>query len=932
MPKESITPIEGGGSPDFTAPSPGVATPGRQLQAQPTGAQDFYEGIRAFGRGAATAVSARASIQSRLKSLKEQSMRKVEADLRRSAMAFQARRLSKADAERQQILVEAGSRGMEWAEREFRSRMVNSSSTEESHIWEGAWSGAAAQVSRENEQARRQAFNSAKMSMTEVSLQLQGQLAEDLETRSRLTGDGSGIAARVQNWMLEELEGSVNLESMTQEDAELLIHQSIVQSAGIADKLRSQFRGQVEGSNLMLGSRQMLSDVISTATGEQDSSHLSHQIEVTLRDRLSHLSIEQQQAFVREQVSSALGNIANGSLGISAADGVANVSKLLKLEIHNQPIFNMVERQALIAELRSTGQRTIQREAEAAVAKLREATRLPVLGAEGLAFRPNPGAEAALLLPDEAGLDAFDYEAERILAEQGLLGLSSPSPEQSLMIATVRGVMAQQRAGHAAATRKAATNEANWVAVMTGGRGDGSQAHLTNPFTRARMTPAELKANDLAGLSSEDTMFLRTAMEGMAATDTERMAIANWDGSPLPYTEENQDLHRLMAMSEARQWQEGEIQAVTGLPRKLVDDKLALMRSNDPLRVEAFLNFATMLDSGAGEGWDNFLSAVSANEAAAATWVRQHGRLGQPGTGQAVAEAPLNLMDQVQTILTAPDVGSWLRTDTGTEDVQERYSNAREMADVLAAIIEDENGDVDFNEDGNLAVQINNMILSGRNSTGRAIRQLWFAGRAVNPTMENSQVGAMIWNWMRKDGLRFKTINDQVVMVTDPVGYLGDNGANINRHVQEQFMREFTPEYRSFLQEALDIDPKDVPFNVQHLLMENSTLRGKAEDAFARVLTPEFNPRDQSSSRMLESRANYGGAVVNGRTVNGVVLAPVVSTKDAILTWPDGSSTLVRTGTVLNVINPDLFVRPIEEEPDRPFDPYRQLAKPAGGY
>jgi hypothetical protein len=232
------------------------------------------------------------------------------------------------------------------------------------------------------------------------------------------------------------------------------------------------------------------------------------------------------------------------------------------------------------------------------------------------------------------------------------------------------------------------------------------------------------------------------------------------------------------------------------------------------------------------------------------------------------------------------------------------------MSQVLSDIISEENRDADFNEDGNLLAQIQNMIQSDRNATGRAIRQLWFAGSVVNPNMEDSQIGAMIYNWMRKDGLRFHSINDKVVMLTDPVGYLGDQGGDVQRHVAQSFTKPFSPQYRSFLQEALDLKPVDVPHTLQQMLMQSSpSLRPLAgRDAFTPgALIPEFNPRDQSSSRMLESRANYGGAVINGRQTNGVVVNPVVSVKDAVLQWPDGSTVLVRKGAVLNIINPDLF-------------------------
>lgn len=914
MPKPTATPVgrgPGSISPEFTAPSEGVAMPGRQLESPPSGAEQFRDAVMAFGKGVGAAVSARAAVNSRLKTLKEQSVKRVEADLARAARSFQQRRLETADASRREILSEAGAgdRSIESVEREFRSRMVNAGSAQEASLWESAWSHAASQVSRENEEERRQAFNSAKMTMSEVTLALSAQLAESPNLRTTLTGDGMNIGARVQDWMLEELQQSMNMESLTSEDGELLIHQTIVQSAGIADTLRATHQRQVQDTHLQNGTRQMSADILSTAQGEQDPVHLRMQVETTLRDNLSHLSPEQQIGFVREQVVTSLKSLASGQLGLNVTDAITNTAPLLDLTIDGEKIFNSQERAALVAELSSAGQRAMQIKAEAAASNLREQTRIPVAVDGGVVFRPNPDAEGALLVQDENGMDAYAREANRLLAEQGLLGLENPTPEQSVMTAGVRNAMNAHRQAGASQREKTRIDTANWVSVMTGGMGDGNSAWKTNPFTRARMSPVELTANKLNGMSADDIQFVKTAMMGLASTDEEIAAVRQWNGEPVEYTDETRVLSRLMAMSEARQWDEPGVQELTGMPDKLVRSKMALLKSNDPVQVEAFTHWAVSLDSGASEGWNNFLDAISPNEAAAANWIRIHGRLGQPTAdmGTAVAAAPADLMDQVQTILNAPGVESWLRSDTGTQPVQERYTNSRNMADVLTAIIADVSG-AEFDDESNLSAQLNAMILSDRTGIGRSIRQLWFSGRAVNPTMDDAQVGQMIYHWLRKDGMTFRTINEKAVMIQDPVGYLGKPGDDINDFTAEQFMRPFSGTTRAFLQEALGIaSPMDVPFNLQHMLAWDTADPAKDRPFEPGAIAPSLNFRDQSSARMLESRANFGGVVVSGTNNRGITLDPVVSLHDAVLQWSDGTSVMVPRGTVLNVINPDLF-------------------------
>ena len=164
----------------------------------------------------------------------------------------------------------------------------------------------------------------------------------------------------------------------------------------------------------------------------------------------------------------------------------------------------------------------------------------------------------------------------------------------------------------------------------------------------------------------------------------------------------------------------------------------------------------------------------------------------------------------------------------------------------------------------------------------------------------------MVWTWMKKQGASFREVNDRQVIVFDPIGYSGETGQSIQEHVANHFVREFSPEYRAFLGEAMGLAPVDIPVTLQGLLMKGND-RLQDQDQFAGILTPRWSTNDQSSGRMLESRANYGGFVVTGQMADGIVLSPVISTHDATITWQDGSVVFVKAGTALNVINPDLF-------------------------
>lgn len=927
MAKESPTPIQrgpGSASPDFTAPSVPVVTPGRQLQqTQPTEFERFRDVVLTAARGAASAVSARAQINSRLKQLKERAASRVEQDLNRSARHFQRRRLEEAVRKRQAILVESETRGVEYAEREFRARMTNAGSVEESQLWEQAWQQASKRVDRENEEARRQQFNSAARTMEHVSLSLRQELTEDPALEAQLIGDGTNIGARVQNWMLQEIGRQVNLDEMTEEDADVLIHQAVKQSFSISDKLTSIHTERTKRSNEILGTQQIEADIFSTLNGDQESNHLNRQIEVSIRDRLNHLTPEQQIDYVRRTATESLMAMADGKFGIDALDKLGTAVEVLDMRIEGEPVFGQGQRQQIAAEMLARAERSATREMQAEIGRLREQQTEVVTLADGtVVHRPSLNPDAALATVDpETGLSPVDEAANKVLADMGLLGdVSDFSPEAVRIVAAVRmEAMQIQRTAMSASNKKFET-VANANTVFSGlPGGDANDAQEFSFERRAYMNDQALVAAGQSPISGTELQVFKQQLRETAATlGLSTRVIDTWDGSTLEYTDENRELNRIIAASEAFKWSNSETQAQYGMPSRLVRDKLALLRSNDPNRLEAFAHWVNNLNTGANEAWDNFLSAepVSGNDAAAAQWVRVHARLGQP-TGNVEPDYTA-LMAQVQQIQNAQPVGGWFRTDTG--DIELETSNAGNMAQVMAEIISDESG-VAFEPDERdrfnrrVQAQLQKMFLSDTNTTGRMLRNLWFAGKTVNQDLDDAQIGTMVWQWLRKDGHRFRSVNDRAVLVVDPQNYTGEAGQDISDHVDSNFTREFSPEYRSFLIDALDIEPKDAPRNLQHLFL---TERFGAVDPTEQILQPRWSFNEQVTDRLLESRAGYGGFVIQAQAQDGTVLPLPVSKKDAILTWYDGQSVFVPKGTVLSVINPDLYKqRPLTEREEQ---------------
>jgi hypothetical protein len=907
MPQENPTPVnqgQGSVSPTFTAPSVDVVTPSLSLQAEPTEQEQFLQAVLAAGRGVASAVSARSAINSRLRTLKEQSVARVERDLARSARHLQEKRLNTALRDRQQILVDAESRGLEYAERRFRSAMLNSSSAEESQVWEQAWTGVRGQIDRSNEEARQQQFNHAARTMEQTSLLLQEQLAQDPTLEATLIGDGRNISSRVQDWMLTEIGNAVDLDSMTEDDADVLIHQAIKQSFRISDQLRGVHEQRVETTNELLGTEQIQADLFATLSGEQDASRLGRQLSITFRDRLNHLTPEQQRDFLRRSAEAQLISMADGTFGVDFLDNLGTAANVLSLAVDGVPVFGEADRQAIAAEMLTRAQRTATREVQAEIFRLQESqSDIITLPGGRVIRRPATNPAAAMVAFDpETESTPIDRVGDKILSDMGLLGdIEEMSPEAVAIVSTVRTEIAKFKADLMSESNQRFEDVSNANTVFSGQPGgDANDAHRYSFERRAHMDSNALSADKQRPLSGVELDVFKSQLRAIAENLEEDSSVINeWNGDTVDYSDENVELNRFIAINEARKWSNSNTQAQYGMPSDLVRDKVALLSSNDPNRVKAFADWALHLDAGNNEAWDNFLTAegVDANTAAAAQWVRVHARLGQPQAN--ITPDYTALMSQVQAIQNAIPVTGWFRSDTG--DVELDTSNAGNMAQIMADIISDESSaefegsDQDrFNR--RVQAQLQQMFVSDTNSTGRMLRQLWFAGRAVNTDLNDEQIGSMVWSWLKKDGHRFREINGRAVLVQDPQGYTGQQGQSITEHVDNNFVRPFQAFYRAFLGEALDVPLDQIPQNLQDMFIIGEFGTDQGIDPYTPYLQPRWSLNEQVTDRLLDARANYGGFVIQAQRIDGTILPLPTSVRDATITWPDGTEVFVPKG------------------------------------
>jgi len=918
VPKETIRRVQtgpGSVAPAFTPPATPVATPSFAQREGPTNFTQFRDAVLAVGRGAASVASARSNIASRMQALKKQGVAETERLIERQSQQLQQQRQGEAEQARRAILLEAEKKGPDWVERQFRSRMVNAGSREEALFWEGAWRPAAAAVHRDSEEQFRQEFNSHVRSVSDIATTLQLQIDADPATKAVLIGNGEKITSRVQDWMIlkvnEAQPGVFDLQEGDSEDKarskEMLLHQLMQQSFKIADALIAKNNGDVEKSNNILGTQQLEADFFSTMTGQQDPSFLPAQVEATMQNRFGHLTVEQQRAQVRVMITGSLTALGRGAYGIDALNNIGLATHLLDMEVDGQAIFSPAEKQRRRIDLLVLAENTAKREMESEIGRLRES------------LRPDPNALAIMTTQDPiTGFTPIDDAANRVLAEMGFLGATNLNPEGQRIINAVRTAAAKILDATRVQRNKHSLSIANHNMVMKGDPGaNADKAHRWSPFTRAHMSGVEFAVTEVPPMGDQDIEeFKGLLVEVAGKLGISRDVVDNWDGRDAAYTDENGDLNKVIATAEALQWNNDATQSFYGIPAEMAKDKMALLRSDDTNRLMAFGHWVSALKVGANESWDNFLDAkgVSSQEVAAAWWVRINLKQGRPrftDTGEVLPgdfqTDPAVLMTEVQAIMRSRPVPSWSGADTGLDDVDR--SNAANMADVMAEIV---SGQVDLEGDDNdrfgarIQAQFLRLFLSDQDHTGRMLRNLWFAGRAAEPDLDDAQRGAMLWSWIRGKGYRWREINDRVVLIIDPQGYTGAEGASIQGSVDMHMQMQFSPLYRSFIQDAMDLEPFEVPNNYAQMFLLGSGKDpgvGGTSDIRGR-----WNMSDQVTDRLLESRANYGGFVIEGVDLRGNPMATPLTKHPALMRWDDGTSFMVPAGVTMSVIgNQDLF-------------------------
>jgi hypothetical protein len=940
MPKQTSTPVErgpGSVSPHFTAPTVSVAQPGLGAQPQRTAEENFRDAVMAFGRGVGQAVSARAAINSRLKALKEHSVNKVNSDFQQAARAFTVRRLEKSDAERRDLLAqaEAGDISMENLEAQLRNRMSNSFSMEESRIWEGSWNRAKAALSAEREEEKQQAFNRAKMTMRQAAIQMQAEIKEDPELAANLKGNGQNIHARVQNHMLEVLQQEADLDSMAPEDAELLIHQTMEQSAAIADGLRQEYQKELEYANQTNASRQLEADLYSTATDAQEPHRLRTQIEETLQDKLGHLTPEQQQSVVRDHVTATLNALAGGEYGLDNVNLDAAL-ELVNMTVNGEKVFGAAERERIAAELFATAEKTIQKEMGGRVSRLREAfVEIVTLPNGEQVTVPATDADARLTDRGETGASLLDIEADKLIRE--MVG-DKEGPEADRLRGIVRAE--QQRL-----IQSVNRGVDKWHQKMIGmdnyyrgghaeTTGAKNSAYNTAPDTRALRTQSSLDAASAPPVNKSEVDHLRSQWgrvgEAMGLVPEDLM---NWGGEPVTTD------HPLRPVAEAHHAnlhnQIGEV------PPALVAEKMDLLNSDSTDDFTAFTHFITALDGGPKGPLESFLSTegVSDSDRAAIIHIRATmglGRVMWNEAGEPVWQTHASegvdmeqLRATAQRIQSLPPQDRWLWQPADPTGDDRNATNLKGIAASVAKALR--SGDdatryeqAEWEQGTDDLVRAVARAFTGDTELSQFVSAIGQSQTALQNGLEAPEQAAVIMGWMDRAGYRFKQANGKLTIVMDPHGYTGSGGADINVDAQKQITQRFAPWYREALAEALGVPVGESPQNLQELnlfgregLVPSQSILPDA----SRPLTPAELAAERerpqwvgyhgatyadNQMRLLPTEAG-GGSPVYLQSEGGVLASPS-SKSDVTVTLPNGETFTIAQGQALSVYNPAFFV------------------------
>lgn len=937
MPRQEATPIKtgpGSVSPNFTAPQIGVNTAAPQQRADPTRFERLRDAVTGVGAGIATALQGQARIDSRLKSLKEESVRRVEQDLNRAARQLQNRRLETAEQSRNQLLAESDKHGPEWLERKARSAMLNASSAEESRLYQPVWQMARQQIQREQKETEQQAFNLAARTTRTVAGDFSQRIAEDGVLRAELIGDGVGIAERVQNFLISESEAASPDAFLTegrtgtktqQQNRDFLIHSLVQESFGIADALRRDYDSQVTRSNVILGTQQIEADVSSTLSGEQDPKRLSRQLEITLDERFGHapdaLKMDAARSIIRNQLQA----LAEGAFGLDAVSGIDSAKAVLTTQFKGQNLFTQQEANELSVRLLNTVRKTSRTAMEGEIAQiissLDESMTLP----DGTAVqRPNPNALAIMAQVDPiTGTSLLDDTASGLLARMGLLK-SDLSSEEALIVGDVRAIAA----GLGADAQKLSVNRQvaliNHNLVLTGGaNGDANDAYQFSMIRRTRVTPAAAALDDsLIPLAADEVQALKAELLSIADTDPslnlDRESILAWDGQPLEFTPENADINKALAISEAALWSDQSVQDQYGVPSELLSDKLTLLRSRNPEARLAALDFFDNLGGGRVGAFEDVMasSSLSSQEKAALVYSRTISRLG-PSLGEEKLSDEIRI-SQIDRILEAPPVNQWLGR---AGDLQEGVPNVTALSLAMVDVFARE-GDFDpelglrsvFSANDNVTAAMQKAFVSESNSAARFVKQLAFAHKAIQSDATIEETAAHVYSFLHKEGYRWRQVNGNMRLVVDPFNYTGNDGDDVGDTVNTMWQRPFVPEYRDFIQRAMGLKPFEVPESLADVFKkDNANLFPGITDQ----PLPSFLFNERVQDRLLVSRADLGGFVLSATSPGGIDLPPVVTKSDAVLNWPDGTSSLIPAGTPIAILNPDLYTRPTRQDVSR---------------
>ena len=873
--KEAVKKGVGSVTPTFTPPAVSVATPGLNQKAQPTKFEKFRDAVLLAGQSAAMAAQTDATISNKLKTLKEQAIARVERDQRLAAASIVRAQLEAATKARNDILTEGADKSPGWTEQRLRAGMTNANSVEEQGVWLGAWEKYRGLVKREDEQQEQMNFNAAARTAAQVANDLRLQIEEDPALKETLTGDGTGIGARVQDWVLAEaMNAAPNVFDLPsgataeQEDnRDRIIHQLMEQSFSMGKALLKEYNGEVDQANIMAGTSQVGSDVYSALLKKQPPEMIEAQLDWTAERYFGSRAPELQRQAIKGTVQDSVMKMAAGSYGLDAIAKTGDLDTLLNVQFDGKPLYDHAEKVAIKAQAIAASANGFATILKTNIETWKSTQLVNVELADGSTVkRPSKDTDKLLYNATDPNESQIYKIQDQMFREMGL-DWDTATTDQRALMTKLTGVVTQAVASGGVKVSKAERAYATARAWMQGA-GNLTESEIVNGMDTTRATDAGYI------MTAEETQELRAdLLRNAEMAGIDKRVIEGWDGSAIvDFSEENRPLWEALALVEAERYNTGQQNNPhIKMPGAEIDRLENFFNSTDQGKIEYAARVISKLTSGQGGTYAEMYNHANTAEPmkAVMSYVKATSRFGEANIIKGTPEfnqeqiALVNMTNIAMKGRAVYNAGARRGFMEGKSEQDVEVPRFVEMADSLAEVwmtragsgIED-----DFGRTSEAKAAIEAALQNGRGHAFEYIQDLWMSFKTLHTGLDNIGIASLVDSYLKADGYAFRENgNGEMVLMIDRWGYTGSDGDNLQDNFDKLGTAPFSPEAREWIRQpgAFGIKLQDGE-GMQELANHYFAQKGvKVEGVFRFVQLPAFQGVDD---RILRGPTQGGGA------------------------------------------------------------------------